>query len=186
MQVLPSKGSAVASSLGTPPCRPTEWPLGQHTWQELSNEELLLLLLSLKHWEHNCVQAPHWRGEQDTGLQKSWRAGSVSAETWLSLLPQICSHSAHQAQGLQGSFSLVLRPCSHSDSGFAMMINPLGFLLFPGTEAKSNERGAFYCISISVSFPFSPFLLCIIFPFDSASLLNGEMNFPGSILSEKD
>lgn len=90
-------------------------------------EELLLLLLSLKHWGHHCVLAPHCqglRGEQDTGLQKSWRAGSVSAETWLSFLSQIRSHSAHQAQGLQESFSLVLSPCSQNNSGFAMMINP--------------------------------------------------------------
>lgn len=127
MQLLPSKGSAVASSMGTPQRADHQSHLQVRVREELSKEELLLDLLSLKHWGHNCVQAPDCqglRGEQDTVLQKSWRAGSVFAETWLSLLSQICIHSARQAQELQESFSLVLRPCSLSHSGFAMMINP--------------------------------------------------------------
>lgn len=40
------------------------------------------------------------RGEQDTVLQKSWRAGSVFAETWLSLLSQICPSSTGTAEEL--------------------------------------------------------------------------------------
>lgn len=72
MQLLPNKGLAIASSLGTP------------------------------HMQTNRVtpDCQGLRGEQDTVLQKSWRAGSVFPENQLSLLFQICSHRAHQAQGL--------------------------------------------------------------------------------------
>lgn len=112
-----------------------------------------------------------------------WRAGSVFGETWLSLLSQICSHSAHQAQGLQESFGLMLRPCSqwvcHDDKSWVSCC-------FLAQELNQMGEEPLFCISISASFLFSPFLLCIIFPFDSTSLFNGEINSPGSILSEKD
>lgn len=120
MQLLSSKGSALAFSLGTPHMQ-TELHL-RMTHKEEFMLEFMLELPALKCWEHTCVTGPDSKeGEGVKGTQfYRWVGGQAlpSLETWHCLLSQICSCSAHQLRGLYGlqeSVSRAVRPSSQND-----------------------------------------------------------------------